>query len=237
MSTSRFPLIVNAGAAQIQELPYGDNLDIAGGNIANVADITASGNITAGYFIGNGSQLTGLPATNNYSNANVASYLPINTSNVAADNVSALGNVSGSFILGNAAYMTGIPNQLANFLPTYSGPVSANALTIGNTSQTVLLTAPIVASQATTIQLATVSFAVNFDWVLQSSDDSSVSIGKGFVAANTTSIAVTSYGNSSVGSGLGNVSVDGTGMGNIVFTASAGSANGIFNLLVTEFLS
>lgn len=60
MPTTRIPLIVNAGAAQIQELPYGDTLDVSGGNIANTVAITASGNITGSYFIGNGSQLTGI---------------------------------------------------------------------------------------------------------------------------------------------------------------------------------
>ena len=37
-------------------------------------NITSSANVSGVYFIGNGSQLTGLPAT--YGNANVAAYLP-----------------------------------------------------------------------------------------------------------------------------------------------------------------
>lgn len=57
---------------------------------ANVTGyVTASGNISASYFIGNGSQLTGLPA--GYANSNVASYLPTYT-----------GNISANYFLGNA---------------------------------------------------------------------------------------------------------------------------------------
>jgi hypothetical protein len=51
--------------------------NITGGNIVTV------GNVDAGYFIGNGSQLTGLPAS--YSNAEVAAYLPTYTGNIQAD--------------------------------------------------------------------------------------------------------------------------------------------------------
>jgi len=57
------------------------------------AAITTTGNITANYFIGNGSQLTGLPAA--YSNVNVAAYLPTYTGNITAGNVSATGNITG----------------------------------------------------------------------------------------------------------------------------------------------
>ena len=51
-----------------------------------------SGNITANYFIGNGSQLTGLPAS--YGNANVAAYLPTYTGNISGGNAAFTGNVT-----------------------------------------------------------------------------------------------------------------------------------------------
>lgn len=41
-----FPLIVNAGTAQIQELPLGDNLDLTGSSISAVTNVTASGSLT-----------------------------------------------------------------------------------------------------------------------------------------------------------------------------------------------
>jgi hypothetical protein len=44
---NRFPLIVNSGTTQIQELASGDNLDLSGSNISNVAAITVTSSSTA----------------------------------------------------------------------------------------------------------------------------------------------------------------------------------------------
>ena len=38
-----FPLILNTGANQIQEIPTGDNLDLTGNNIKSVSYITFAG--------------------------------------------------------------------------------------------------------------------------------------------------------------------------------------------------
>jgi hypothetical protein len=64
----------------------------ASGNIVG-ANISTTGNVTANYFIGSGSQLTGL-----YANANVAAYLPTYSGNIGAALVSATGNVIGGNI-------------------------------------------------------------------------------------------------------------------------------------------
>lgn len=90
--------------------------------------IVASGNITANTFIGDGSQLTNLPA-GNYSNANVANYLPTYTGNLTSLNgdVTTTGNVSGNFILGDGSQLTNLPAgnysnaNVANYLPTFTG--------------------------------------------------------------------------------------------------------------------
>jgi hypothetical protein len=53
--------------------------EVTYGNIINIA-----GNVSANYFVGNGALLTGIVASgSNYSNANVASYLPTYSGNVA----------------------------------------------------------------------------------------------------------------------------------------------------------
>ena len=67
------------------------NLSVAG-NVATGGVVSATGNITGSYIIGNGSQLTGLPAS--YSNANVAAYLPIYTGNIAGGNIGVSGAIN-----------------------------------------------------------------------------------------------------------------------------------------------
>jgi filamentous hemagglutinin len=134
------------------------------GFVSAAGNITANANITGSYFFGNGSQLSGLPAT--YSNSNVASYLTVYGGNVLASsivatsqltsdliiangnvgtanlnasaNISATGNITGLYIIGNGSQLTGLPAQygnsnVANYLPTYTGNVTAgNVITTGN---------------------------------------------------------------------------------------------------------
>ena len=70
-----------------------------GGN--TVGNILAAGNVTASFFIGDGSQLTNLPA-GDYSNANVAAFLPTYSGALTANTISATGNiVTDAFFVGN----------------------------------------------------------------------------------------------------------------------------------------
>ena len=103
--------------------------NITGGNILTAGVISATGNITGSYILGNGSQLTGLPAT--YGNSNVNTLLAawgsntvsttgtITAGNVTGGNLLTNGQVStggniyvgtgnAGFIYGNATFMTGI---------------------------------------------------------------------------------------------------------------------------------
>jgi len=80
--------------------------NIIGGNLITAGYVSATGNITGNYIIGNGSQLTGLPAS--YGNANVAAYLPTYTGNLTADNISVTGNVTANYVIGNGAILSSI---------------------------------------------------------------------------------------------------------------------------------
>lgn len=67
-------------------------------SVGNLSSLTASGNVTTGaYFIGDGSQLTNLPASS-YSNSAVSAYLASGTDTA---NIITTGNVSGGNIIGN----------------------------------------------------------------------------------------------------------------------------------------
>jgi hypothetical protein len=100
--------------------------NVTGGNILTAGVVSAAGNITGAYILGNGSQLTGVDATqiiNGTSNARVVSSggnIAVGiggTANVAVfattgafvtGVVSASGNITGNFILGNGSQLTGI---------------------------------------------------------------------------------------------------------------------------------
>ena len=78
--------------------------------------ILTTGNITGGYFIGNGSQLTGLPAT--YGNANVVANLaslgtnPVSTTgNVTAGNV-----LTGALVIANGEIQSGTGFSTGGYL-------------------------------------------------------------------------------------------------------------------------
>jgi alpha-tubulin suppressor-like RCC1 family protein len=94
--------------------------------------IDATGNVTAPYFIGDGSQLTGLPAP--YTDSNVTTLL---ASGTVTSNVITTGNISGDYIIGNGSQLTGLPASYTDSNVTIllsSGNVSSNVITTGNIS-------------------------------------------------------------------------------------------------------
>jgi len=119
---------------------------------ANVAAYlpTYTGNVTANYFIGNGSQLTGISAGNivgGYGNSNVANYLPTYTGNLTSLNtITATGNIAGNYFIGNGSQLTGISggggsnisNGNTNINIASSG--SNISFTVGNTQSATFFT-------------------------------------------------------------------------------------------------
>lgn len=100
---------------------------------AYLTTVSATGNITGNYVIGNGSQLTGLPAS--YGNANVVA----NLAALGSNPVSTTGNITGNYIIGNGSQLTGLPasygnaNVVANLAALGSNPISTTGnITAGN---------------------------------------------------------------------------------------------------------
>lgn len=102
------PYIFTTNAAGTNtQVQFNDGNSFSGD--ANLTFNKATGTLTAGYFVGNGSQLTGLPA--GYANSNVESYLPAYTGNLSPGNLT----VTNKTVLGNVvnvAITGGVSNQL-----------------------------------------------------------------------------------------------------------------------------
>jgi len=72
--------------------------------------ISATGNITGNYFIGNGSQLTGIAAASSYGNSDVTTLL----STFGSNTVSTTGNITAGYFLGNGSQLSGLPATYGN---------------------------------------------------------------------------------------------------------------------------
>jgi hypothetical protein len=110
-----FPLIANTTASQIQEIPVGDFLDLSQSGIANSGNISvtgvisATGNITGDYILGNGSQLTGIDATSIQSGTSSVSVIASGgniRANVAGSTVALL-SASGLVVTGSIEATSG----------------------------------------------------------------------------------------------------------------------------------
>ena len=124
--------------------------------------ISASGNISGNFFIGNGSQLTGVVASSNVGSASKLSNgttefnIPAANGNVvgniggvtnvyefASTGMSVAGNITGNFFIGNGSQLTGIAasygnaNVVANLAALGSNPISTTGnVTGGNLNLT-----------------------------------------------------------------------------------------------------
>ena len=113
--------------------------NVRGGNLNTAGRVSAAGNVTGNYILGNGSQLTGLPAT--YSNANVASYLPVYSGDITGNNISATGNIVGNNIsAASVISATGNIETAGYFVGTFIGNVTGNFVIPGSNTQVVFNT-------------------------------------------------------------------------------------------------
>ena len=102
------------------------------------SNVSTTGNVTANFFIGDGSYLTNINAGNvigAYSNANVADFLPIYSGNLLAGNALITGNLQGNYVLGNGAFLTGITSNYSNTnVASYLQVLTSNVSTTANVS-------------------------------------------------------------------------------------------------------
>lgn len=131
---------ISSGTSNVRLADVNGNAAVSVAGVANIAVFTttgqlitgavsATGNITGSFILGNGSQLTGLPET--YANSNVAAYLLTNTGNIAAGNISATGNVTGGNIVTGGIISTS-GNVSAQGVISATGNIVTTGLFVGN---------------------------------------------------------------------------------------------------------
>ena len=116
---------VDIMAATSLEINAYDDANVAAYLPTHTGNITA-GNISASYFIGNGSQLTGLPA--GYTDSDVDTVL---AGNITVGNVSVNGTIDGHFIpTANGTYDLGSPTNRWNTLYLTGNTIDLGGATI-----------------------------------------------------------------------------------------------------------
>jgi hypothetical protein len=93
--------------------------------------VASLGNITAPYFIGDGSQLTNVGGgSSNYGNAEVANYLPTYTGNLNPGNITTTGTLA---VVGNSTFTGTVNTQTitGNLVGQLTGPVNGINLSYG----------------------------------------------------------------------------------------------------------
>jgi hypothetical protein len=97
--------------------------------------VSAVGNISSNYFLGNGAFLSGLPAT--YSNANVADFLPVYSGNIAGDYlfITRNANISGNTNVQGIVSATGNIVTSGYFVGDFAGNITGNFTVPGSNTQ------------------------------------------------------------------------------------------------------
>ena len=189
-------------------------------------NLSATGNVTGSYIFGNGSQLTGLPAT--YGNANVVA----NLAALGSNPVSTTGNVTAGYLFGNGSQLSGLPatygnaNVVANLAALGSNPVSTTGnITGGNLNATGLsLSSNVVSALNVTGNI--VGTNVTTPGLISATGNATAgNIRTVGIISATGNITTAGYfiGNGSVLASIAGANVTGT-VANATYAISAGSA-------------
>ena len=124
MTVAPLGLIING------ELDVAANVNFG----SNVNAITATGNITAPYFIGDGSQLTNVGGGGNYGNADVALFLQSYNGNITANNISLTNTANANILYASAVSATAVsaPTMIGDLTGDVTGDLVGNTTGIHN---------------------------------------------------------------------------------------------------------
>lgn len=186
--------------ANLQAFVNNSTGNITGGNIISLGAVSAAGNVTGSYILGNGSLLTGIPAS--YGNANVAAYLPTFTGNLAGGNAIITNGVTAATFAGSGAALTNLPGANVTGVVANASYATAAGSATTATSASTAVSATTAATVTTAAQPNITS--VGTLSVLSTSGNISASgniagsyfIGNG--AALTGIVATTTYNDSNV---------------------------------------
>jgi hypothetical protein len=190
--------------------------NVSGLNVTTAGNVSATGNVTGAYILGNGSQLTGLPAT--YSNANVTTLLAAFGSNA----ISTTGNVTAGYVVGNGSLLTNLTG--ANVTGTVANAtyaLNANASTFAGTVTTA------AQPNITSVGILT---AINTSGTVSATGNitGNYFIGNGSLL---TGIATSTYGNANVADFLAN------GFGSNTITTTGNITSGNSTVTTTLYVS
>ena len=115
---------------------------LSGFSSVSAANLSASGNVTGSYILGNGSQLTGIVSS--YGNSNVNTLLAAWGSNT----ISTTGNITAGYLFGNGSQLTGLPATYGNAnVTTFLAAYGSNTVsTTGNITSGNLITSGSISS-------------------------------------------------------------------------------------------
>ena len=208
--------------------------NVYNGNVQSSGTVSAAGNITGNYFVGNGSALTGI--TSSYGNANVVANLaalgsnPVSTTgNVNAGNLIATTIVSAASHTGTVVSVTG--NVTAGNLST-----TGNITSAGNINGNISAVGNITGGNLTVNGLINTSGSLSLTGNISATGSivaSNVTLTAGGIYSTTGNVIAGNVTTSGLVSATGNVTANffvGNGSALTGITSSYGNANVVANL-------
>ena len=218
--------------------------NVTGGNIVTAGQITATSNISSATNVTGGNLLTGgtVSALGNVTGGNI----------IATGIVSAAGNITGNYLFGNGSQLTGLSatygnSNVATYLPTYSGNLTANTISttgnitgnyiLGNGSQLTGLPATYGNSNVVTLLAGLGSNSILTTGTITSGNITGANIlTTGLVSVSGNVTASYYYGNGSqltgvVATGIGTLStLSVTGTATVGNISTAGTVSAVGNI-------